>query len=306
MGINMERDLISILTEVLVFPYEHTVVDSLKTACQRFVENLTLAQFEDCVLHLCLDITAYGLVRSINTQTERKYPNRVYRALAGYVVGEALSTVKDKDDKVMFALALRNVIKVKEKHADGIINKCIDPSYSSIVEEYWGSNIILSSLTGKDIVTSIFDKETWADTELEIEESYNDIKSLAKYYCRSMFEKKYSAIKQPENQDAYRYAYNVADDIASQDWLFASVNPIMTIKALELTGSAAALNTIKSRIVNESQTISDDIDAVSVFRRFLFANDYPEVGSRHINPQNFAIAVFYELLYERLKSENYE
>ena len=301
----MERDLESILTEVLVFPYEQTVVDSLKTACQKYVEELTLDQFENCVLHLCLDITDFKLVQSVNTQTGKQYPGRVYRALAGYVVGEALSTVEDKDDKVMFALALRNVFKVKEEQADGIIKKSIDPSYSSIVEEYWASNNILSSLTGKDIVTTIFDKETWADTELEIEETYSDIKSLAKYYCRSMFEKKYSAIIQPENQDIYRYAYNVAGDIASQNWMFASENPIKTIKALGLKGSAVALNTIKSRIVNVGQTITDDIDKMSVYRRFLFVNDYPEIGGRHINPQNFAFAVFYELIYERLKSEYY-
>lgn len=302
----MERDLKNILAEVLVFPYEQAVVDSLETACQKYVEDLTLGQFEDCVLHLCLDITAYELVQSVNTQTGRKFPNRVYRALAGYVVGEALSTVDDKDDKVMFAMALRNVIKVRDEQADGIIKKSIDPSYSSIVEEYWATNNTLSSLVGKGIVTSIFDKDTWADTELEIEKTYDDIKTLAKYYCRTVFEKKYSAIKQPENQDIYRFAYNVANEIASQDWMFASENPIKTIKALGLKSSAVALNTIKSRIINAVQIITDDIDSMSVYRRFLYVNDYPEVGNRHINPQNFAIAVFYELLYERLKAENYE
>ena len=301
----MKRDLNSILTEVLVFPYEQAVVDSLKTACQKYVEELTLGQFEDCVLHLCLDITSYELIQSVNTQTGRKYPSRVYRALAGYVVGEALSTVEDKDDKLMYVMALRNVIKVREGQADGIIKKCIDSSYFSIVEEYWASNTILSSLAGKEIVTSIFEKETWADTGLVIENTYGDIKSLAKYYCRSMFEKKYSTIKQPVNQDIYRYAYNIANDIASQDWLFVAENPIKTIKALGLKGSAVALNTIKARIINVGQILSDDIDTMSVYRRFLYADDYPEVGSRHINPQNFAIAVFYELLYERLKSENY-
>ena len=121
----MERDLKNILTEVLVFPYEEDVVSALEEACTQYAEEIELGQYEDCVLHLCMDIPAADLIQSINTATGRKFPNRVYRALAGYVVGEALSTVSDEDDKVMFPLALRNVMKAKTDNANGIINKSI-------------------------------------------------------------------------------------------------------------------------------------------------------------------------------------
>ena len=65
----MERDLNNILTEVLVFPYEQEVVDSLKEACTQYVENISLEQFEECVLSLCLDVVANGLVEGVNTHT---------------------------------------------------------------------------------------------------------------------------------------------------------------------------------------------------------------------------------------------
>ncbi len=129
---------------------------------------------------------------------------------------------------------------------------------------------------------------------------------MAKFYCREQFDKKYAGLAVPDNQDVYKFAFQVADDVASQDWLFAPLNPVLTFKNLDLKGSAIALSTIKSRIKEDVNEVLDNIDTTSVYRRYLYANDYDEIGSRRISPLNFAIAVFYENLYERLKSENYE
>lgn len=306
MEIDMERDLKNILTEVLVFPYEEEVVSALEDACTQYAAEIELGQYEDCVLHLCMDIPAADLIQNINTATGRKFPNRVYRALAGYVVGEALSTVTDEDDKVMFPLALRNVMKAKTDDANGIINKSIDPSKFAMVENYWTANNIIPDLAGKEIVTSVLDMSTWADTGMEIEESFADIQALAKFYCREQFEKKYAGRAVPDGQDVYKFAYSIAGDVASQDWLFAPLNPVQTFKNLNLKGSAIALSTIKSRIKDDMNELHDDVETTSVYRRYLYANDYDELGPRRISPLNFAIAVFYENLYERLKSKNYE
>ena len=302
----MERDLNNILTEVMVFPYEPSMVIALEEACTEYVNGIELSQYEDCVLHLCMDIPSSKLIQHINTKTGRKYPNRVYRALAGYVVGEALSTVTDDDDMVMFPLALRNVLKAKTDDVNGIISKSIDPSCFSKVETYWASNNAIPSLSGKEIVTSVFDLSTWADTGLEIEDTFDDIKALAKFYCREQFEKKYTGLALPTNQDVYKFAFQAADEVASQDWLFAPLNPVQTFKKLNLKGSAISLSTIKSRIKEDVNELLAEVESTSVYRRYLYANDYDELGSRRISPQNFAIAIFYENLYERLKSENYE
>lgn len=302
----MERDLKDILAEVLVFPYEQSVVDALQNACSKYVETIGLGQFEGCVLHLCLDIPASDLMQSINSQTGRKFPSRVYRALAGYVVGEALDNDSDEDDKVVFPLALRNAMKAKTDDADGIISKTIDPSSFVAVEKYWEDNIAIPSLEGEDIVTTIFNNDTWSETGLEIEDTYDNIKTLAKFYNREQFQKRFEGTKASENQDIYAFAYQVADEIASQDWLFTAEDPVQTLKSMELKGSAISLANIKSKIRANSDTVNDDIESVSVYRRYLFANDYEEFGARRISPLNFGIAIFYELLYERLKSEKYE
>ncbi len=302
----MERDLKDILTEVLVFPYEQSVVDALKNACLKYVETIGLGQFEGCVLHLCLDIPASDFMQSINSQTGRKFPSRVYRALAGYVVGEALDNDSEEDDKVVFPLALRNAMKAKTDDVDGIISKTIDPSSFAAVEEYWEDNIAIPSLEGEDIVTTIFNNDTWSETGLEIEDTYDNIKTLAKFYNREQFIKQFAGAKVSENQDIFAFAYNMADEIASQDWIFTAEDPVQTLKSLELKGSAISLANIKSKIRANSDIVNDDIESVSVYRRYLFANDYEELGTRRISPLVFGIAIFYELLYERLKSEKYE
>ena len=302
----MERDLTNILTEVLIFPYEQSVVDVLTEVCSSFVDAIEIGQYEDCLLHLCLDIPATDLIEYVNTQTGRKFPNRVYRALAGYVVGEALATVNDEDDKVMFPLALRNALKAKTNDADGIISKTIDPASYYAVENYWAENIDIPSLSGKDLVSStIFDNSTWGDTGFDIDNSFADIQSLAKYYRREQFKKKFSDRKASDNQDVYAYALQVADEIAKQDWLFTAENPVTIFQSLDLKGSAISLNNIKSRLLGD-QDVDDDIGSVSVYRRYLYANDYEELGTRRVCPLNFGIAIFYELLYERLKTEKYE
>lgn len=302
----MERDLKDILTEVLVFPYEQSVVDTLTDACSKYVETIEIGQFENCVLHLCLDIPASNLIESITTQTGRKFPNRVYRALAGYVVGEAIENDSDEDDKVVFPLALRNAMKAKTDDADGIICKTIDPAVFGAVEDYWKENTSIPSLDGEDIVSTIFENETWAETGLDIENTFDNIKSLAKFYNREQFKKTFTERKLSDNQDIYAFAYQMAKEIAKQDWLFTAECPVKALKSLRLKGSAISLSNIKSRIRGNSNTVNDDIDSISVFRRYLFADDYVELGSNRINPQNFAIAIFYEKLYERLKSEKYE
>ena len=302
----MERDLKDILTEVLVFPYEQSVVDALSDACAKYVETIEIGQFENCVLHLCLDIPASNLIESITTQTGRIFPNRVYRALAGYVVGAAIENDSDEDDKVVFPLALRNAMKAKTDDADGIICKTIDPAVFGAVEDYWKENTSIPSLDGEDIVSTIFENETWAETGLDIENTFDSIKSLAKFYNREQFKKSFTERKPSDNQDIYAFAYQIAKEIAAQDWLFTAECPVKTLKSLRLKGSAISLSNIKSRIRGNSNTVNDDIDSISVFRRYLFADDYVELGSNRINPQNFAIAIFYEKLYERLKSEKYE
>lgn len=306
MVIEMNRSLTEVLSEVLVFPYEQSIVESLELSCSNYVDNIDIDKYEDCVLHLCLDIPSEDLIQSIDDQTHRKYPNRVYRALAGYIINKTLATLTEGIDTVMYVLALRNVLKVKNDDANGIICKVIDPACFAKVEDYWLCNIGIPSIQKNGFVTSILGAETWSDTELDIEISFSDIQSITKFYCREQFKKKYSNLKVENNQGSYDFAVQVANEIAKQDWLFTVEKPYDIFKSLGIKGSAISLSNIRDRIQVKQGENEENISPVSVFIRYLHTHEYDEVGTHRFSPQNFGIAYFYELLYERLKSENYE
>lgn len=301
----MNNNLKDILTEVLVFPYDEATIESLSEACKTYAEEISLPEYEACVLHLCLNIPATSFIKSIDKTAERTYPDRIYRALAGHVVGLSLSTEQIGVDNVLYPLALRNVLKCQQPGSAGIINKCIDSSRFDVIESYWYDNARIPAI-GSDMLESIYDKDSWDDLSLEIEEQFEHIKSLAKYYCRCEFEKCYATKTFQPNQEAYAFMNNVAQDLTSHNWLYASEDPVEVFKNLNVSGGPVSLSTIKTRLRGTDININTNIEKTSVFRRYIYSNDYQEIGQKRVSPLHFGIAVFYELLYEYLKSECYE
>ena len=302
----MNNNLTDILTEVLVFPYDESAIGNLTEVCKTYAEEISLAQYEACVLHLCLGIPDASFIQAVNQVTGRTYPAQVYRALAGHVVGLALSADQEGVDKILYPLAMRNVLKCHQPGSAGIINKCIDSSSFDIIEDYWRKSAEIPAIEPSALLTELYDKDSWAESSLEIEEQFEDIKSLAKYYCRTQFERDYSVKTIQADQDAYVFMNDVASDLTSRDWLYVAEDPVKVFKKFKTGGGAATLSTIKSRFRGDNDIIETNIDRISVYRRFIYSNDYQEVCQNRVSPLYFGIAVFYELLYEFLKSENYE
>ena len=296
----MNNNLTDILTDVLVFPYDEATVNRLSEVCKTYTEEISLAQYEACVLHLCLDLPNTSFMQVINKTTEHTYPAQVYRALSGYVVGLALLTDLADLDKLLYPLALRNVLKCHQPGSAGIINKCIDSSRFDAIEDYWCKHAEIPAIESSDLLTELYDKDSWADSSLEIEDQFENIKSLVKYFCRSEFGKDYAAKTLQANQEVYTFMNNVANDLTSRDWLYAAEDPVKVFKNLHVSGGSATLSTIKTRLRGMDGNINTNIEKTSVFRRYIYSNDYQEIGQKRVSP------MFFELLYECLKSEYYE
>ncbi len=298
----MNNNLTDLLTEVLVFPYDEATVNSLSEVCKTYAEKISLTQYEACVLHLCLDIPNTSFIKAVSRTTKHTYPSQVYRALAGHVVGLTLSTGQEGVNKLLYPLALRNVLKCHQPGSAGIINKCIDPSRFDAIESYWRKNAEIPTIEPSNLLTDLYDKDSWADSSLEIEEQFENIKSLAKYFCRSEFNKDYAAKTLQSNQEAYTFMNNVAQDLTSRDWLYATEEPVKVFKNLNVSGGSATLSNIKTLLRGANVNTNTNIEKTSVFRRYIYSNDYQEIGKKRVNPLHFGIAVFYELLYECFKS----
>ena len=52
----MDNNLTEILTEALVFPYDETTIENLSEACKTYAAEISLSEYDACVLHLCIDI----------------------------------------------------------------------------------------------------------------------------------------------------------------------------------------------------------------------------------------------------------
>lgn len=302
----MNNNLTDILTEVLIFPYDETIVSRLSEACKTYAKTISLSQYEACIIHLCLDIPDTSFMQAINEATMRSYPVQVYRALAGHVVGFTLSSNQAGIDRILYPLALRNVLKCHQPGSAGIINKCVDSSRFDSIEDYWQKKAEIPAIEHSDLLTNLYDKDAWADSKLEIEDQFENIKSLAKYYCRSMFEKEYETKSLQDNQEAYTFMNDVAQDLISRNWLYAAKDPVKIFKSFSTNRGSAPLSTVKARLQRDNVSTNSDIERTSVYRRYIYTNDYPEIGEKRVSPLSFGIAVFYELLYECLKSENYE
>lgn len=302
----MKSSLTNLLTEVIIFPYSEEEVTALEQACDTYVESITLSQYEGCVLHLCLDLPSAEMMLSINTTTGKKYPQRVYRALAGYIVGSALDEVSDGENKVKYVLILRNVLKVHEQGASGLVQKSIDPSFFESVEDYWYEKTAMVDLDDNETVEKLIDNDAWDDTGLKISDVYDDLKLMAKYCCRAEFEKKYSNYKVAGSTDPYVAAADIAREMTRQSWLFVASEPITMLKGMGFKRGAVSLSSIKVRLAEHLIPDDEIIESSSVYRAYLYADDYPEIGTTRVSPLHFAISLFYEYMYERIKNGNDE
>lgn len=284
-----------------MFPYDEATVNSLSEACKTYAEEISLAQYEACVLHLCLGIPDTSFMQVINEATEHTYPVPVYRALSGHVVGLALSAEQTGVDKLLYPLALCNVLKCHQPDSAGIINKCIDSSCFDAIESYWRKKAEIPAIEPSDVLADLYDKDSWSASSLDIEEQFETIKSLAKYFCRSEFGKDYVVKTLQANQEVYAFVNDVAQDLTSRNWLYVAEDPVKVFKNLHVSRGATALSIIKVRLQGMDDNTNTNIEKTSVFRRYIYSNDYQEIGQKRISPLHFGIAMFYELLYECLK-----
>lgn len=298
----MKSSLTNLLTEVIIFPYSEEEVTALEQACDTYVESITLSQYEGCVLHLCLDLPSAEMMLSINTVTGKKYPQRVYRALAGYIVGCALDKVADGENKVKYVLILRNVLKVHEQGASGLVQKSIEPSLFELVEDYWYEKAAMTDLDDNETVEKLIANDVWDDTGLEITDVYDDLKLMAQFCCRAEFEKKYSNYKVADSADQYVAAADIARDMTKQSWLFVATEPITMLKGMGFKRGAVTLSSIKVRLAEHPIPDDEIIEPSSVYLSYLYADDYPEIGATRVSPLHFAMSLFYEYMYERIKN----
>lgn len=303
----MTITLQSILRDTIVYPYDTTTMKGLSDACQTYSSEISLDSFEACLLYLCQDIPFRGFVSQINSSVNKQLPDRVYRALAGYVITLAMEN-KDipAEKKVLFSLAIRNVMVFSFTSTDPLIQKCISPNYYSPYETFWERQSKISDLPKTKLFPGVFNARTFNELGCTVDEVYPAIQVLAKQHARAVYYGAISQIKQQDGENEFCFASRVVDELLSYDWDYVDPNPVDTIKRTGLKSiKRMSLSQIKD-ILNNNDYEDDSFAASSVLLQYLYKGEFINLSEFKMNPLHFAIVLYFEWMYETLKENNNE
>lgn len=298
----MAITLQSVLKGLTVFPYDTATIDSLSNACRSYASEISHTDFEECLLYLCQSKYNEDLVSSIEGETGKTFPARVYRGLAGYVVS---LTMEDEDlpkqKKVLFSLIVRNVMVFSFSSTDELIKKCISSRFYIPYDEFWNEQATIGSLSKSKLFPQIFTSNTFNQLGCTADDIFPAIKILAKQHERNEYYGAVSQIKQEENEDDFAYAVRVVDEIQSRDWKYVDPNPIETLKKTGLKSQKRmTLEQIRS-VVGANVRLTENFSPSSLLLHYLYNSDDIDLATYKMNPLHFAIALYYEWMFESLK-----
>ncbi len=303
----MATSLQSVLKGVTVFPYEIETMDSLSIACQKYSSEISFANFEGCLLYLCQGKCYEDLVSSIEEGTGKIFPDRVYRGLAGYVVSLTMESEKLSEHKrVLFSLMVKNVMVFSFFSIDELIKQCISPQFYAPYDDFWNTQTSIGSLPKNKLFPKIFTSDTFDQLGCTADDIFPAIKILAKQNERANYYKAVSQIKQEEEEDDFVYAVRVVYEIQSRDWEYVDPNPAATLKKIGLKShKRITLEQIRS-VVDTDDLATEDFSPSSLLLHYLYKGDNAELATYKTNPLHFAIALYYECIFESLKKRNNE
>lgn len=303
----MATTLRSVLKGLTVFPYDATIMDNLSHACQSYSSEISLADFEGCLLYLCQGKSHEDFVSSIEDEAGRSFPERVYRGLAGFVVSLTMEDDNlSEQKKVLFSLMVRNVMVFSFATTDELIMKCISPQFYAHYDEFWNEQTAIGILPKSKLFPKIFTSQAFDQLGCTADEAFPSIKILAKLNERAEYYKTVAQIKQEDNEDDFAYAVRVVNEIQSVDWEYVDPTPVETLKKTGLKSvKRMTLEQIR-KFVDTDDVATKDFSPSSLLLHCLYNGNNTKLANQKMNPLHFAIALYYEWMYESLKDSNNE
>lgn len=298
----MSISLPSVLKDVLIIPYDKETIDKLSDICQTYSCDISLDNFEACMLCLCQCVRHDGLVSLIENETQKSYPDRVFRALSGFIISQAMENEDlSNQKKVIFSLLIKNVMVFSFKSSDQLIKKCISPQYYTPFEEFRKTQTLIGDFKQSELYSKMLNARSFNELGCSEEDIFPIIQRLARENARASYYKEISQIRQEENEDDFSFSIRIVDKMRSFNWEYVDSNPVITLKESGLkTTKGMSLKQIKSHI-NPDDISGRKFSSSSILLRFLFTNDKINFSEYKMNPLHFSIALFYEWMFESLK-----
>lgn len=298
----MSTSLQSVIKDLIVFPYDTETIESLSSACKTYSSEISLDNFEACLLFLCQGTCHDDLVSHIEEKTGKMFPDRVYRGLAGHIVSLVMNDEEvTVQKKVLFSLLVRNVMFFSFSSKNELIKKCISPQFYIPYDDFWQEQSSIGDISASKLFPDVFSCDTFEQLGCTVDEVYPAIRILAKQYARTNYYNSVSHIKQEENEDDFAYAVRVVNEIKSVDWEYVDLNPVETLKKVGLKSSTRMTLGQIYDVVETDNLDNMDFSRSSILLRSIYKGENTELSTFKMNPLHFAIALYYEWLFESLK-----
>lgn len=325
----------TLLDRVLIAPVSDELIERLDTVCSKYVSNITDEGIDECVksfVNQTINVNIEGLqdseeedvigeeVESVEVEEEdeesilHNLPPIINIVMSGYCC-QKLCENKFSREATICSLSLMNSVKQYWFNSTRLLfPEMISNLYYKY--DYYQKAMTKGINTSKEtelILPLIFEGNIDVEDMSNDPEEYRiEIQSLAYYASKYHIEKSIkdniieASSQQPYN-DVYKAIFNI---INATSWIYLNDNPKSIVDEITSTLKDTSKKTLKDILVeiNDISTIEDfqPLSHSSVLLNLIYRKELAGCEillKQKISIQQFAIALYYELLLETLLNE---
>lgn len=287
--------------------------------CQKLIAEITVEKFEQ----MCMSFLFGKADRIITTEIMEvaaelsvsvRIPQALNKNVAQYIISAVFESEEvDNETKAECSLALRNVLlslKSEQIHVPY-------PEHLKNGVEFYDNHYIsmarIKTPNAFKLTPDILQADSMDDIQnIDLKDCFEEIQYYCRIYARKQYEKQMDSIAQKcqDIENSFEKAFYIAEELSNQEWDYVDENPIGSIKRLlTVRSSKVAMQRIKDKVTNSDVYIQQEsIHASSILLQYMSSNQdsLNFLDDVKLSPIEFAVALYYEFVFELKQEENHE
>lgn len=287
--------------------------------CQKLIAEITVEQFEElCMSFLFGKVDRIITPEIMESATEKSVSIRIQKALtknvAQYIIGAVFESEEiDDETKAECSLALRNILLALKSEQIHVTYPDYLKNGVDFYDSYYKSMAIIKEPNSLRLTPDILQTDSIDDIQdIDLKDCFEEIQYYCRVYARKQYEKQMNCIatKCQDIENSFEKAFYIAEELSNQDWAYVDENPIGSIKRLlSVRNTKAEMQRIKVDVTNgDVYNQPESIHASSILLQYLSSNQdsLNFLDNAKLSPIEFAVALYYEFVFELKQEENYE
>lgn len=287
--------------------------------CQKLIAEITVEKFEQLCMSFLFGkadftITTEIMEAAAEQSVSVRIPQALNKNVAQYIIG-AVFVSEDVDDEIKAecSLALRNVllaIKSEQIHVPY-------PDYLQngveFYDNHYNSMAKIKTPNLFKLMPEILQADSIDDVQnIDLKDCFEEIQYYCRICARKQYEKQMDCIAQKcqDIVNSFEKAFYIAEKLSNQDWTYVDENPIGSIRRLlTVRNTKAEMQRIKDEVTNGNVYYQpESIHASSILLQYLASNQdcLNFLDNVKFSPLEFAVALYYEFVFELKQENNYE